>query len=85
MRVHHTKAIKPAVEIKSEEELSFVLFCLDGLAKKLNLPTPEIYQKSKESGLLQDYIIEKYDILHTLSKEYLLDDLINLMKEKNLL
>lgn len=85
MSNHRTETIKSAVELKSEEELSFVLFCLDGLAKKLNLPTPEIYQKSKESGLLQDYIIEKYDILHTLGKEYLLDDLSGLMKENNLL
>ncbi|WP_244903122.1 DUF3791 domain-containing protein [Simonsiella muelleri] len=44
-----------------------------------------IYQKLKESGLLQNYIIDNFDVLHTLGKDYLVDDIIQIMKERNLL
>lgn len=73
------------IHFSSEKELEFSLFCLDFVAQKLDKPVPEIYQKLKESGLLQDYIIDQYPILHTLGKDYLVDDLIRLMKEKDLL
>ncbi|MDD6168189.1 MAG: DUF3791 domain-containing protein [Prevotella copri] len=32
-----------------------------------------------------DYIIPSYDVLHTFSKEYLMEDLIDFMKEKGVL
>ncbi|MDG6827537.1 DUF3791 domain-containing protein [Glaesserella parasuis] len=44
-----------------------------------------MYQKLKDSRLLQDYIIQHYDILHTLGKDYLVKDIIELMKEKGVL
>ncbi|EFM88281.1 hypothetical protein appser12_3280 [Actinobacillus pleuropneumoniae serovar 12 str. 1096] len=55
------------------------------MAKELNLPPDEIYQKLKQSGLLQDYIIDNYEMLHTLGKDYLVQDIIGLMKERGLL
>lgn len=71
--------------IASVKELEFVLFCVDFIAQRLQKSPPEIYTKLKESGLLQDYIVTNYDVLHTLGKEYLVEDIIGLMKEKHLL
>jgi hypothetical protein len=38
-----------------------------------------------ENGLLDDYIIEFTDVLHTLGKEYIIEDIIGKMKEKGLI
>lgn len=73
------------IHINTQKELEFVLFCIEFVAQKLALPTKTVYQKLEESGLLQSYIIDNYEILHTLGKDYLVDDIINLMREKNLL
>lgn len=52
---------------------------------KLSLPQPDLYHRLKNSGILDDYIVKGYDILHTFSREYLVSDLISYMKEKGVL
>ena len=42
----------------------------------------DIYQKMKNSGIISNYIIPCYDILHSFSKEYIIEDLIEYMKKK---
>ncbi|MFB6348588.1 DUF3791 domain-containing protein [Moraxella sp. ZJ142] len=69
----------------SPKQLEFALFCIDFVAKKLNQSPDIVYQKLKISGLLQDYIIDNYETLHTLGKEYLVDDIIDVMKQRDLL
>lgn len=38
-----------------------------------------------QNRVLQDYIVEFYDVLHTQSREYIVEDIINLMKENQIL
>lgn len=71
--------------ISSERELEFVLFCIDFVAKQLNRSPNDVYQLLSSSGLLNDYLVANYEVLHTLSKDYLVDDIIRLMKERDLL
>lgn len=73
------------IQIQSKQELEFILFCVDFVAQKLNQSPDVIYDKLKSSGLLQDYLIENYQVLHSLSKDYLVDDIIGIMTEKGLL
>ena len=63
-------------------QIDFATFCIGNLATKLNMPQKEVYRRLKVSGILNGYIIKGYDILHTFSKEYLMEDLIGYMKEK---
>lgn len=70
------------LNISSEQELEFALFCIDFVAKELQKPTEEVYKKLKSSNLLQDYIIDNYEILHTQGKDYLVEDIIAVMKNK---
>jgi hypothetical protein len=44
-----------------------------------------VYNRLKRSGILDEYIIPSYDVLHTFSLPYLLDDLQECMKEKGVL
>lgn len=37
----------------------------------------------KKSNILSGYIVPEYEILHTQSKDYIVDDIIELLKERN--
>lgn len=65
--------------------IDFVTYCIGNLSRRLNLSAGDVYRRLKQSGILTDYIIPSYDVLHTFSKEYLLDDLIEYMREKEVL
>lgn len=45
----------------------------------------KVYGLLRSSGILTEYLIPGYDVLHTFSKEYIVEDLIQYMKEKGLL
>lgn len=45
----------------------------------------EVYRRLKNSGILYDYIIPSYDVLHTFSSRYLVEDLTDYMREKGVL
>lgn len=66
------------------EQVEFVTYCIGNLSQRLGLSQPEVYNMLVSSGILNDYIIASYDVLHTFSKEYLMDDLISYMREKKL-
>ena len=63
----------------------FVTYCIGNLSRRLGLNARDVYQRLKTSGILTDYIVPSYDVLHTFSKEYLMEDLIDFMKEKGVL
>lgn len=68
-----------------KKTLEFVTFCISKLSILLKLPPEEIYSRLEKSGILYDYIIPSYDVLHTFSERYLMLDLIEYMKEKGVL
>ena len=65
--------------------IDFVTYCIGNLSRRLNLSAGDVYRRLKQSGILTDYIIPSYDVLHTFSKEYLLEDLIEYMRKKEVL
>ena len=65
--------------------LEFITFCISKLAHSLNLSQREIYRRLKDSGILYDYIVPSYDVLHTFSSRYLVEDIKDYMKEKGVL
>lgn len=69
----------------SSDQLDFVTYCIGNLSMRLQLPQRTIYLKLKDSGILDNYIVKGYEILHTFGKEYLMDDLITYMQEKGAL
>ena len=65
-----------------EKTLEFVTYCIGKLSLFLKLPQQEVYRRLKKSGILYEYIVPSYDVLHTFSSRYLLEDLTEYMKEK---
>ena len=73
------------VKIKTTDELEFAVFCIENIAIKLGKNAEEIYQAlTEKSDILKSYIIPEYEILHTQSKDYIVDDIISLMEERGI-
>ena len=66
--------------------LEFSIFCIEEVAAKLQLPGNVVYDMlTKKTRILSDYIVPSYDVLHTQGKQYIVDDIISLMKEEGVI
>lgn len=66
----------------TKEELSFSIFILYSLANKWKMSPAKVYKLLNETDILDNYIIKCYDVLHTLGKEYLVEDITEFAREK---
>jgi len=67
------------------KELAFAVFCIEYVAEKLKINGDEAYKLlAEKSDILDNYIIPCFDVLHTQGKEYIVNDLIEVMQEKGL-
>lgn len=70
-------------KIKDSRELEFAIFCIENVAVKLGVNAERVYQAfTEKSNILNGYIVPEYEVLHTQSREYIVDDLLNVMKER---
>ena len=70
-------------EINNLQELEYVIFCIENIAEKLKKKADQIYvELTKKSNILNDYIVPEYEMLHTQGKEYIVNDIIEVMKER---
>lgn len=65
--------------------LEFITYCISKLSQRLKLSQQDVYRRLKVSGILRDYLIPSYDVLHTFGSNYLMDDIISFMQEKGVL
>lgn len=73
----------PTADIRNTDELEFAIFCVESLAARLHVEPERVYRAlSGESGLLQGYIVPSYDTLHTQGKDYIVDELLELMEQR---
>ena len=66
----------------NENELEFAIFCIENLASYLGKDPRSVYNALNESGVLYRYIIPGYETLHTQSKEYIVNDIVDVMKSQ---
>ncbi len=72
--------------IEKSRELEFAIFCIENIAAKLGVSAEKVYDAlTEKSDILNDYIIPEYEVLHTQGKEYIVDDIIEVMKERGVL
>lgn len=73
----------PDEKIKNSRELEFAVFCIENVAEKLGIDAERVYQAfTEKSNILNDYIVPEYEILHTQSREYIVRELLDVMKER---
>lgn len=68
-----------------EYQLDFVTYCVGNLADQLNMSASKVYKMLRSTDILNGYMIPCYDVLHTFGKEYIMDDLISLLKKRGAL
>ena len=68
-----------------EYQLEFVTYCVGNLADRLNMSASKVYKMLRSTDILNGYMIPCYDVLHTFGKEYIMDDLISLLKKRGAL
>ena len=56
---------------------------IENVAAKLGVDAERVYQAfTEQSDILHGYIVPEYEVLHTQSREYIVDDLLDVMKER---
>ncbi|MDO4479273.1 MAG: DUF3791 domain-containing protein [Lachnospiraceae bacterium] len=76
--LNHTK-------ISNSNELEFTIFVIENIAIRLGRHAEDVYAAlTEKSGILSDYIVPGYEVLHTQSKDYIVDDIISLMNERGI-
>ena len=74
------------MNIKDSKELEFAIFCIENVASFLGRDAREVYKLlTEESDILNSYIVPEYEMLHTQSKEYIVNDIVELMKESGVI
>ena len=69
--------------IKNSRELEFAVFCIESVASKLNVDAEDVYRAfTEKSDILNGYIVPEYEVLHTQSREYIVNDILDVMRER---
>lgn len=74
---------KVSASIQTEKELDFAIFCIENIAIHLGVEAELVYEAlAVKSDILNGYIVPCYEVLHTQGKEYIVEDIVGLMKER---
>lgn len=74
---------KVSAPIQTEKELDFAIFCIENIALYLGVEAEKVYDAlTVKSDILHGYIVPCYEALHTQGKEYIVEDIVGLMKER---
>lgn len=70
--------------IKNENELEFVIFCIENVANKLDVEAEKVYLCFDKNKIINEYLIPSYEVLHTQSKEYIVNDIIEFLHKRSI-
>lgn len=62
--------------------VEFVTFAIGSVAEKLSKSPAVIYRLFKQEDIIDGYLVPAYDVLHTFGRQYLVEDILELLKEK---
>lgn len=72
--------------IKNSNELEFAVFCIENIASRLGINARQIYiMLTEKSDILNSYIVPEYETLHTQDKNYIVNDILDVMKERGVI
>ena len=62
--------------------MGFITCVIGALSLMTGKTCSQIYKILNSTGLIRDYLIPSYDVLHTFSLDYVAEDVIELIKKK---
>ncbi|WP_414698546.1 DUF3791 domain-containing protein [Peptacetobacter sp. AB845] len=66
----------------NEKEMDFVVYCVENLANYISEDSVKVFDLLDENDLIEGYILKFYDILHTQSKEWIVEDLVEQLEKR---
>lgn len=70
-------------KIKDKDELEFAIFCIEQVADFLEVDAERVFTAlTEKSDILYQYIIPEYEMLHTQSKGYIVNEILEVMWER---
>ena len=70
-------------ELDNAAVLEFAVFCIENLAESLGVHGEQVYKAlTEKSDILYGYIVPEYETLHTQSREYIVQDILDVMRER---
>lgn len=64
----------------ADKQIEFAVFCIENTAKRLGISGQAVYRALCETDGINTFIIPSYDILHTQSKEYIVDETLEYLR-----
>lgn len=69
--------------IRNDRELEFAIFCVENIALYLGLEAEKVYDAlTVKSDILNSYVVPCFEALHTQGKDYIVEDILAVMKEQ---
>ena len=69
--------------IENAHELEFAVFCIENVAARLGKPSDMVYRALAGNGdILNQYIVPCYESLHTQGRDYIVNDILEVMQER---
>lgn len=65
------------------KETEFVVFCIENTAARTKRSGREVYSELMKSDGINEFLYPSYPTLHTQSKQYIVDEVINYLRQHN--
>lgn len=70
-------------QIENAGELEFAIFCIENIAATMGVDARSVYLAlTEKSDILYSYIVPEYEILHTQSKDYIVNEVCEVLRER---
>ena len=70
------------VDTDAYRKIHFAVMAIESGAKQMDIPAPQMQMRLDKVGLIHKRLIRHYDMLHTQSLEYVTDDIIETLKNR---
>ena len=67
-----------------KDTFSFVIYMIHRCANHWRLSPARVYRILKESGCIQEYLVPHYEVLHTQSSAYVLNDIQQYLQKRGI-
>ena len=69
----------------NRDSFEFVMYMIHACANKWETSPAQVYQKLKEANCIQAYLVPFYDVLHTQSSRYVVDDIQQYLQKRGII
>ena len=66
----------------NKESFAFVVYMIHAVANKFNKRPSEVYGLLTKCDCINDYLVPFYDVLHTQSTSYVLEDIVEYLERR---